>query len=279
VAATHDTATYYDRLSRWTAVARLFGYGGGRNRLTVHRALADPRHDGRPTVTRLHDLLLEALPQLTSGRILDAGCGLGGTMLDLARRGSGTFTGVTLSERQAEIARRAAAHGGLAARVSILAGSYDSPPPGPYDAVIAIESLAHSTSPAASVRAMAAQLAPGGVLAIVDDMPEPGAHGSPDLEAFKTGWQTPVLWSCDELIASLHDIGLGPIEQRDLTAALRPRSLERIARLEGLNRVARGLAPTAGLRAMLDSYRGGLALERLYRRALMSYRLVVARRS
>ncbi len=32
----------------------------------------------------------------------------------------------------------------------------------------------------------------------------------------------------------------------------------------------------AGLRALLESYRGGLALERLYRHSLMSYRLIVA---
>ena len=36
-------------------------------------------------------------------------------------------------------------------------------------------------------------------------------------------------------------------------------------------------APSAGLRAVLDSYHGGLALERLYRQGLMSYRLIVAR--
>jgi hypothetical protein len=35
-------------------------------------------------------------------------------------------------------------------------------------------------------------------------------------------------------------------------------------------------APSAGLRELLDSYRGGLALERLYRAALVRYRLIVA---
>jgi hypothetical protein len=36
------------------------------------------------------------------------------------------------------------------------------------------------------------------------------------------------------------------------------------------------LAPAAAVRELLDSYRGGLALERLYRTALMRYRLIVA---
>jgi hypothetical protein len=49
-----------------------------------------------------------------------------------------------------------------------------------------------------------------------------------------------------------------------------------LARLETLNRILHRVAPSAALRALLDSYHGGLALERLYRHGLMSYRLVVA---
>ena len=65
-------ATYYDRLGRWNHVARVFGYGGGRGTLTVHRALVDPSARGRPTFTRLHDVLLEHLPSLDAPRMLDA---------------------------------------------------------------------------------------------------------------------------------------------------------------------------------------------------------------
>src|SRR5262245_42690911 len=98
--------TYYDRLSRWNTVARLFGYGGGRESLTVHRALADPRFAGRPTPTRVHDLIAGDVPPLGGALALDAGCGLGGTMLDLSERLQCRFVGLTLSPRQAEAARR-----------------------------------------------------------------------------------------------------------------------------------------------------------------------------
>jgi SAM-dependent methyltransferase len=274
-----DTGRYYDRLSRWTAVARAFGYGGGRSRLTVHRALADPRAGGRPTVTRLHDVLLETLPPLADKRVLDAGCGLGGTMLDLATRGGGTFTGLTLSEHQARIGRRAVARAKLAARVRIVVQSYDTPPDETSDIVIAIESLAHSPDPLASLHSIGSRLAPGGLLVIVDDLPRAAALGTRDLVAFKTGWRLPVLWTADELLAALRECGFVLAQNRDLTPALRPRDERRIARLEALNRAARRCAPTAGLRAVLDSYHGGLALERLYRNSLMQYRLVVARKA
>ena len=267
---------YYDRLARWTASARHFGYGGGHDNLTVHRALADPRAGGRATVTRLHDVLLGALPAPPSGHVLDAGCGLGGTMLDLATRCPARFTGVTLSEHQAAVGRAAAAKAGLADRIAIEVRSYDSPPQGPFDLAIAIESLAHSPHPETSVGAIVARLAPGGRIAIVDDMPELQARGARDLELFQSGWRAPVLASASEIKAMLALSGLAIVAERDLTEELRPRTVAHIAALETLNRALYRLVPSTDLRELLDSYRGGLTLERLYRAALMRYRLIIA---
>jgi SAM-dependent methyltransferase len=267
---------YYDRLTRWTASAQHFGYGGGHESLAVHRTLADPRAGGLPTVTRLHDLLLASLPTPPSGHVLDAGCGLGGTMLDLAGRCAARFTGLTLSARQAHVARAAAAKAGFADRIAIEVGNYDSPPEGPFDLAIAIESLAHSRHPATSVGAIVARLAPGGRLAIADDMPEPQARGTQDLALFRSGWRVPAVTSGAELKAILAGHGLAIIVDCDLTEELRPRTVARLARLEKLNRALHRFAPSAGLRDLLDSYRGGLALERLYRAALVRYRLIVA---
>jgi tocopherol O-methyltransferase len=267
---------YCDRLARWTASANTFGYGGGHDKLAVHRALADPRAGGRPTVTRLHDVLLAALPSAPSGHVLDAGCGFGGTMLDLAGRCSARFTGLTLSERQAAVGREATAKAGFGNRICIENGSYDFPPAGPFDLALAIESLAHSPHPETSVAAIVARLAPAGRLAIVDDMPEPRARGTRDLELFQAGWRVPVMPSAGELKAALARRGLAIVAERDLTGELRPRTIAQIARLEMLNRALRRLLPSAGVREVLDSYRGGLALERLYRAGLMHYRLIVA---
>jgi hypothetical protein len=197
-------------------------------------------------------------------------------MLDLASRSRARFTGLTLSARQAAIARAAAAKAGLSERISIEVGSYDSPPGGPFDLVIAIESLAHSPHPATSVGALVSRLAPNGRLAIVDDMPEAHARGTQDFELFQSGWRVPALAGAAELKAELARRGLAIAAERDLTGEVRPRTLARIAQLERLNRLLHRLAPSMGLRELLDSYRGGLALERLYRSELMRYRLIVA---
>lgn len=268
--------TYYDGLSRWTAVARFFGYGGGRDTLTVHRALADPAAGGRPTTTRIHALLAEQLPEKRAPRVLDAGCGLGGTLLDLVTRTGGSGVGLTLSDAQAAIARRAALARGLAGRIEVLVHSYDEPPPGPFDIIVAIESLAHSPQPAVSIAALARVLARDGVLAIVDDMPNPDSGPSTDLEVFKTGWACPVLWTADQYREAFARHGLDLATDLDLTAAVRPRTPARISQLETLNRLA-GALPLPRWQQMIASYRGGLALERLYVRGAMSYRLLMAR--
>ena len=266
---------YYDRLARWTGWARGFGYGGGRDALTVHRTLADPRAGGRPTATRLHDLLLDALPSPPTGAVLDAGCGLGGTMLDLAARSSATFTGLTLSERQAAIGRRAAAQAGFGNRIAIHVASYDSPPDGPFELAIAIESLAHSPNPAASIAAIAARLEPGGCLAIADDVPKPDAAGTRDLDAVQVRLAAPC--------AARRSGPRGGDRKLRPRGRLGPRPHGRASAAHARgDRTPRSPEPSAApnravgrLRALLDSYRGGLALERLYRHSLMSYRLVV----
>ena len=236
------TGAYYDRLSGWTALARLLGYGGGRHALTVHRALADPRARGHPTSTRIHDLLLDALPFATFGRVLDAGCGMGGTMLALAAKCSATFTGLTLSPRQAEIGRRAIARGGLVDRIEILVQSYDDPPDRMFDAAIAIESLAHSAAPCTSLSTIAARIAPRGWLALVDDVPETAARGTADLAAFQAGWRLPVLCGAAEISAALRENDLTIVADHDLSSEISPRTPVQIARLERLNRALRNAA-------------------------------------
>ena len=271
-----EVASYYDRLGRWNRAARAFGFGGGQTTLTVHRALADPVAGGRATFTRLHDLLLDRVPAMRGARVLDAGCGLGGTMLMLAKAREATCVGLTLSQSQASAANTAAERAGLSMHVQALVRSYDNPPPGPFDLIIAIESLAHSSDPVASVRGLASVLAPAGVFVIVDDMPEASAESLPDLSVFKRGWQCPVLLSESAYLEVLTTSGLRIDVREDLTNDCRPRTLSRISQLMWLNRLTRRLAWSRALEHVMDSHQGGLALERLLRDGQVRYRMLVA---
>jgi cyclopropane fatty-acyl-phospholipid synthase-like methyltransferase len=268
---------YYDRLRTWTWFARPLGYGGGSAQLTVHRLLSDPQAGGRPTATRVHDLIAASIPKLERPRLLDAGCGLGGTLIDLAARLEGTGIGLTLSREQQMVATKAIAASGLGGRLDVRVQSYDTPPPGPFDLIVAIESLAHSADPGKSVTALTGVLASGGILVVVDDMPEAEAVGSSALRTFKDGWQAPVVWSAADYLSAFAHLGLSVVSEQDLTPGFSPRTITQIARMERINRAAHALSP-ARWRVVLDSYYGGLALERLYRQGLMCYRLMVVQR-
>jgi SAM-dependent methyltransferase len=271
-------ARYYDRLGRWNRIAQLLGYGGGQSTHTVHRALADPEAQGRPTFTRIHDILFAELAGTPPRRMLDAGCGLGGTMMAFAERFRDlSATGLTLSESQAQQANGWMARRGLDGRVHALVRSFDDPPRGPFDLIVAIESLAHSENPSASIAALSRVLAPNGTLIIVDDMPEPEADRSEDLRVFKAGWHCPVLADRAAYRSALTRGGVNIQSERDLTSDCRPRSFLAISLLMRLNRLVRHLSPSPGVRQVLDAHLGGLALERLLRRREVRYRLILAR--
>jgi hypothetical protein len=74
----------------------------------VHRALADP-DGGPPSPMVIHRLMLEGITLPEGFRALDAGCGYGATMLDLAPRLGGDWTGLTLSAEQRSAAWRRSA--------------------------------------------------------------------------------------------------------------------------------------------------------------------------
>jgi SAM-dependent methyltransferase len=262
-------ARYYDRLAGYTRLARWFGWGGGDGHAAVRRALIGP--DGRASPRTTENLVAEAAEAMHAPRILDAGCGLGGLGLALLARFGGALDGISLSPAQIARARGEAARRGLAARFRVA--SYDDGLDGPYDLVVAVESLAHSADLARSIANLARALAPGGKLIVVDDV-RVCAADDPDARAFVAGWRVPGF--ADE--ATWRD-GFGRAGLRldridDLSDRLVHRDPAARAGLERWNRRAHRFLPP--LRELLDSPWGGLALERLHARGAARYLLFAA---
>ena len=245
----------------------------------VHRALADPE-GGPPSPLVIHRLMLAGLDLPAAPRALDAGCGYGATMLDLAPRLGGDWTGLTLSPEQAARGNAAIAAAGLGDRARVEVRSYDAPPEGPFDLIYGIESLIHSADPAATLRGLAGRLAPGGHLIVVDDMPEPGLPPEPAarLAGFKRYWRCPVAPDRAGWIAALEAAGLRIIAEQDLNPLLQVRGMAAIApRLAALRRRS-WLSRLLGLGVRAEAEIGGMLLESLQTEGWVHYRLLVARR-
>ena len=77
-------------------------------------------------------------------RLLDVGCGWGGLILYAAEHYGVEATGVTLSERQAALARERIAAAGLAGRVEVVLADYRDLPPGrPFDKIASVGMFEH----------------------------------------------------------------------------------------------------------------------------------------
>jgi SAM-dependent methyltransferase len=251
----------------------------GHGALPVHRALADPA-GGAPSPLAIHRLMLEGLALPAAPRVLDAGCGYGATMLDLAPRLGGDWTGLTLSPVQAARGMAEVAARGLAGRVRIEVRSYDAPLAGRHDLAYGIESLIHSADPARTVANLAAALAPGGHLVIVDDMPEARmpAAAAARFDRFRRFWRCPVAPTREGWIAACRAAGLEPVAERDLNPLLQVRGMPDLApRLAALERRAR-LPRLLGLGPRLEAEIGGLLLETLQTEGFVRYRVLAARK-
>jgi SAM-dependent methyltransferase len=163
-------------------------------------------HTGQAHVAPNPHLLLQA-EGLTPGTALDAGCGEGGSALWLAGRGW-RVTGVDVS---ATALRRARAHaerlgGDVAERIDWRAADLTTwePPLAHFDLV-----TAHYVHPTGSqedlVRRLAAAVAPGGTLLVVDHGPgDEHAHTHSSADALAGALDTRV-WTVEVAEASAGD--------------------------------------------------------------------------
>ena len=75
--------------------------------------------------------------------MLDVGCGWGSFAIHAAARHGVRVLGITLAERQAELARERAREAGVADRVEIRVADYRELADGPFDAIASIGMVEH----------------------------------------------------------------------------------------------------------------------------------------
>jgi ubiquinone/menaquinone biosynthesis C-methylase UbiE len=268
--STSTVRAYYERNTRFFRAI-----GIGRRARAIHRAVwaggvRDYASAMRYHHTRIHAALVQrAAPGVV--RVLDIGCGVGGTLLDLSESYAGELcaAGVSISPTQVHIANTDATAHGAADRCAFLEADFMHLPfQGAFDLAIAIESLVHAPDIAHAIGEAAAALAPGGELIICDDFLTTTTPARPQsVEAFQRGWHAPGLTTVAALTQHAARVGLRLIEQQDLTPALR---LVRLpdAIVTPLLRLG-ALLPRRHL--FLHSNIGSLALQHCLARGMIGY--------
>jgi cyclopropane fatty-acyl-phospholipid synthase-like methyltransferase len=133
---------------------------------------SDPR-DHHAAVKRMTASIVDPAAIGARDRVLDAGCGVGGAALDLARSSGANVLGVTISPVQVAIATARAESAGLALRARFEVADCSSKLPvddNSMDVVVSIEAACHFEDKTNFLRECRRVLVPGGRVAFSDWM-------------------------------------------------------------------------------------------------------------
>jgi SAM-dependent methyltransferase len=132
----------------------------------------------RPSNRRRNRWVVSLLDVRPADQVLEVGFGPGVAVAELVRSGAGHVYGIDHSGVMLRQASRRNAAAIRAGRVTLMRASVDQIPPaldGPFDAILAVNSLGFWPAPAERLAELGRRLAPGGRIAIASQPRCPGA--------------------------------------------------------------------------------------------------------
>lgn len=279
---TNSVEQYYDASTR-----RFLALGRSGTALAIHRPLWGDGVTSHTEAASHVNTLIAAQAEAALGRpperVVDLGCGVGGTLFHLARRWPDTaMSGITISAEQVRLAQGFARAQSLETRCSFLRSDFTLPMTLPRaDLVVAVESHVHARSAGEFLQAALRHLRPGGVLLLVDDMLAAPEETLTSAQArrvmqFRRGWQLGHVPDSAGLLAQAEAMGFTLAAMQDLTRYLYlDRLRDHALRLAGPVADRLGLAQVPFFGNMI----GGNALTESYRSGQMRYTLMALRSS
>ena len=218
--ASELTRTYYDLATDF------YEFGWGRS---FHFAPAARGESLERAVVRYQHHLASRLGLEPGMHVLDAGCGVGGPMIEIARFSRSTITGLNVNGYQVARGRRHVAAAGMEELCSLTEGDFTAMPfeDGTFDAAYALESACHAADRRDVFSEIHRVLVPGGCFAgsewCLTDRYDPAdpAHASVR-RGIEKGNGLPGLIPVHELEASLRDCGFRVLRSSDRAATADP---------------------------------------------------------
>jgi len=234
-------AAYY-RQTQW----QYYGLWSGRGTLALHYGYWDGDvRSHRAALLRLNAVLAQRAEITAGQRVLDAGCGWGGSSIWLARERDARCVGVTLETAQAGVGRMMARRRKVADKTDFALGDFGCLPfaDASFDVVWAVESVCHARDKRAFLAEAMRVLAPGGRLVLADffrrDRNLP-ADQERLLRQWIGEWKVADLASLAEFERDAVAVGLADVAIEDATDRIRPSA-------KRLHRTGLWTAPLAGL--------------------------------
>lgn len=265
-----ETVPYYERF--WSGPTRALHFG---LRIQDARSHYDELEQTNCALATLADLRV-------GERVLDAGCGVGGSSIWMATRRGVEVVGVTLSAVQVRHASEAARRAGCGERVRFLQRDYAATglDAGAFDVVWALESACYSADPTPLLREAYRLLRPGGRMVVADGFTRRRPRGLSEgwlHRQFTAGLVLPDLSTTAEFVAAMDAVGFVEPRVQVRSAEVVPscrRLFWRCTLTYPLAVLARRLGLTSDL--LLANSRAGIAAFPLLRRGVLEYALLVA---
>lgn len=194
---------------------------------SVHYGYFDKTtHHFKEALLRMNEVLAGMAQAGDGDTVLDAGCGVGGSLFYLADRFRLKGTGITLSERQLAYALKANEKRKNREQLTFLLKDYTDTgfPPGTFSLVWALESITSSSEKEKFAREARRLLKPGGKLIVADYYKTDRPDTRHLLEKWRKTWSMAPFVTSGVFTALFEKAGFRHLETRNITRNIRPSS-------------------------------------------------------
>ena len=177
-------------------------------------------------VLNTNKFIVEALNIGADDRVLDAGCGVGGTSIYVAEATGATVDGITLSTRQVRIAKRRAAKSSASRSLNFSRENFTRTrfKEETFSKLFGVESVCYAHRKSDFLREAHRVMKPRGVVAIIDLFLAKSELDQEEMEIYhKTieGWAIPQFSTVPDFCDHLAEAGFGNIRFQELHSEIR----------------------------------------------------------
>ena len=191
------------------------------NSLSIHYGYRDEKvHSFSQSLLRMNEVMMEAGAIHSADRVLDAGCGVGGSCIFLASVTGCRVTGISLSDRQVEQAAENAIKRQVDGLVDFKRMNYCATefPDQSFDVVWGCESICYADDKEQFIKEAWRLLRPGGRLIVADGFVttfENNEH--PVIRRWLDGWQVNYLETPGRFSGFMKEAGFTNMKYRDIS--------------------------------------------------------------
>ncbi|MEN9549160.1 MAG: hypothetical protein RIR12_1751 [Bacteroidota bacterium] len=191
------------------------------NSLAIHYGYWDEKVSTFPqSLIRMNEVMMQAAAIKSTDKVLDAGCGVGGSSIFLATVVGCSVTGITLSERQVLHAQANSKLKNVEKLVEFKTMDYCNTtfPDASFDVVWGCESVCYAATKADFIKEAYRLLKPGGRLVVADGFVQHYEHNdNPIIRNWLDGWQVNYLETPQRFEAFMQQVGFTNIIYRNIS--------------------------------------------------------------